>query len=569
MLRNSILYLCLLVGAFVLLPQYGCQPQVSEEKVPLPSPDPGNGGIQLPPDFGAVVVADSLGRGRHLAVNHNGDVYVHLRRLTPDSNAIMALRDTTGDGKADVIAGFSRVTGTGIRIHNDYLYYSDHTTVYRSPLQQGVLLPTSQTDTLVHLVEGRGHIDKPFTFDGKGNMYVNVGSMSNACQEEARTPGSPGINPCVELETRAGIWRFSDSERHQQQSLDKRYATGIRNAMGLAWSEAFQSLYAVSHGRDDLHRFWPDLFTEAQNVELPAEEFLQVSEGDDFGWPYCYYDHFKGQKLLNPEYGGNGVTVGICAEKKKPIMGFPGHWAPNDLLFYTGDLFPERYKNGAFIAFHGSWNRLGTNQAGFCVVFVPMQDGKPSGNWEVFADGFVGAVPVTSSNKARYRPCGLAQGPDGSLYVVDSQQGRVWRIMYYEEGLEEHPASEIAEAAIDTTQAASAQVPEALQAGKQVYDFYCMACHQDNGLGVSGMNPPLAGTDWVTGDKQRLIRVILNGMNEPIEINGETYQNAMASHRHLTDQQIADVLTYIRQSFGNNASAVSPEEVAAVRAGEG
>ena len=422
-----------LSAGLLLLLLFSCS-DIKEEKVKVIDPEIDNGGILLPDKFGAVVVADSLGRGRHVVVNDNGDIYVHLRRLTDEGHGIMALRDTTGNGKADIIRGFSEVTGTGIEIHNGYLYYSSRTEVYRSPMAEGNLLPSSHIDTLVHLVDGTGHMEKPFTFDGKGNMYVNVGSQSNACQEEQRSKGSPGIDPCIELETRAGIWKFDENTLHQKQDLSNRYATGIRNAVALKWNTQVDKLFALQHGRDDLHRFWPERFTEEENLDLPSEEFLEVEEGDDFGWPYCFWNPFKNQKLLNPEYGGDGVSTERCEGIKEPILGFPGHWAPNDLLFYQGDQFPEKYKHGAFIAWHGSWNRLGHEQAGFNVVFVPMENGRPSGNWEIFADGFKGPSPLESPGDAKYRPCGLAEGPDGSLYVVDSQKGKLWRIMYYKYG---------------------------------------------------------------------------------------------------------------------------------------
>ena len=113
-----------------------------------------------------------------------------------------------------------------------------------------------------------------------------------------------------------------------------------------------------------------------------------------------------------------------------PLIGFPGHWGPNDILFYQGDMFPEKYKHGAFIAFHGSWNRLGHNQAGFKVVFVPMQNGQVTGDYEVFADGFIGADSIKAPGEALHRPCGLAEGPDGSIYILDSVKGRLWRIVH-------------------------------------------------------------------------------------------------------------------------------------------
>ena len=547
---------------FLLILIFSCS--TDRKKAKLIDPDVNNGGILLPDKFAAIVVADSLGRGRHLAVNSNGDIYVHLRRKTDEGHAIIALRDTTGDGRADVREGFCEVTGTGIEIHNDYLYFASRTEIYRSPLQPGNLLPKQEVDTLVHMVDGSGHMEKTFAFDGAGNMLVNIGSQSNACQEEQRSKGSPGIDPCVELETRAGIWKFSDNELNQQQDISLQYATGIRNAVAVAWNTEVDKLYGLQHGRDDLHRFWPDFYTEEQNLDLPAEEFIDIDEGDDFGWPYCYWDPFKNQKLLNPEYGGDGVSTERCDGIKEPLIGFPGHWGPNDLLFYQGDMFPERYRNGAFIAWHGSWNRLGHDQAGYNVVFVPMQDGKPSGNWEIFADGFKGPKPLKSSGDARFRPCGLAEGPDGSLYVVDSQIGRVWRIMYYPKGVKNRVGVE-EEFVTDELELEDTETPAELLAGKTVYDNYCLPCHMANGMGAPGMNPPLVGTEFVLGDKERLIKIVLQGLNEPIEINGEIYQNVMASHAFLSDQQIADVLTFVRQSFGNDAPSISSTEVNEVR----
>jgi glucose/arabinose dehydrogenase len=112
------------------------------------------------------------------------------------------------------------------------------------------------------------------------------------------------------------------------------------------------------------------------------------------------------------------------------MVAFPGHMAPNGLLFYTGNQFPEKYKNGAFIAFHGSWNRSPLPQEGYYVAFVPFKDGKPSGEREIFAKGFAGVSVVNTPREAEHRPCGLAQGPDGSLFVTDDVKGSVYRISY-------------------------------------------------------------------------------------------------------------------------------------------
>jgi glucose/arabinose dehydrogenase len=413
----------------------GCGPQSPDGgKQPssvLPTADTDNGRISLPDDFGAMVVADTLGRVRHIAVNANGDIYVKLRTLK-DGKGILALRDTDGDGKMDKEEGFGDYTGTGIEIHNGYVYASSDSAVFRYRLSAEGLLPQLPGEAVItDFPNQRQHASKPFTFDDAGHIYVTVGAPSNACQEEMRTPGSPGMDPCPQLERHGGIWKFADKTGQTQDADGTRYATGIRNAVAISWNPQANSLYALQHGRDDLHRLWPDLYTQKDNEILPAEEFLQIDEGDDFGWPYCYFDQNQDKKIQAPEFGGDAKTQGRCENIKRPILAFPGHLAPNDLLFYTGDQFPERYKNGAFIAFHGSWNRAPEPQAGYFVVFVPMQDGKPSGDWEVFAQGFPQVEAVKSPNDAVYRPTGLAQGPDGSLYITDSMKGRIWRIMYY------------------------------------------------------------------------------------------------------------------------------------------
>ena len=134
-----------------------------------------------------------------------------------------------------------------------------------------------------------------------------------------------------------------------------------------------------------------------------------------------------------PEYGGDGgKAVGLCAKRASPVAAFPAHWAPNAIAVYKGAHFPSAYRNGIFIAFHGSWNRAPGPQQGFNVVFQPMHGGKPSGAYIVFADGFAG--PEKAAGKANYRPSGLAMGPDGALYVGDDKQGRIWRITYMTRG---------------------------------------------------------------------------------------------------------------------------------------
>jgi len=399
-----------------------------------------DGGITLPDGFCATVFADDLGRARHLAVAANGDVYVTRQasrrrddegELVVDApGGVLALRDGDGDGVADTQEDVNELAGTGIALHGGYLYYASTTEIWRVARAAGELIPGGVPELVVGGFPQQGqHASKPFTFDGEGNVYVTVGAPSNACQESMRTPGSPGTYPCPQLDLQGGIWRFDATATGQVHGTDgQRYATGIRNAMGLDWNHETGELYAMQHGRDSLFDLWDDMFTLERSAEVPAEEMFRISSGDNFGWPYCYYDPVSEEKVLAPEYGGDGVEVSRCADVGSPIAVFPAHWAPNDLLFYSGGTFPQHYEGGAFIAFHGSWNRMPYAQAGYQVTFQPFADGLPAGEYEVFADGFTGADEIKMPGEAEHRPGGLAQGPDGSLYVADDRGGRVWRI---------------------------------------------------------------------------------------------------------------------------------------------
>ena len=211
--------------------------------------------------------------------------------------------------------------------------------------------------------------------------------------------------------------------------MESRYATGLRNVVGLDWNNTTNTLFVMQHGRDGLHDIFPDMYDTKQSAELPAECMYELKEGVNCGWPYIYYDQFQKKKIVAPEYGGDGKKE-TTENFIDPVAAFPGHMAPNALLFYTGNMFPEKYKNGAFIAFHGSWNRAPEPQKGYLVAFVPFKDGKPSGDWEIFADNFAGGAAFVSPNKAKHRPCGLAQGPDGALYVSDDSGGTIYKITY-------------------------------------------------------------------------------------------------------------------------------------------
>ena len=392
--------------------------------------DADNGGINLPNGFGALVVSDGVGKARHIAVSEKGDIYVRLSKLK-DGKGTIILKDTNGDGKADESTGFSNFVGTGIAIGNGYLYESSDSSVVRYPMKNGSP-DESKPETIVTGLElYNEHGTKSLALDDKNHLYVTFGAPSNACQEKNRVKGSKGMTPCPILDWHGGVWQFDANKKNQKQADGLRYATGIRNIVGIDWNKKQGELYAMQHGRDQLANLYPDMYTNEQSAELPSEEFLLVKKNSDFGWPYCYHDRFQSKKILAPEYDGDGKNQGLCEGKEKPIMAFPGHWAPNALMFYTGDMFPAKYKNGAFICFHGSWNRAPLKQGGYFVAFVPFgKDGKPSGDYEVFADGFAGGPEVKNPGDAKARPMGLAQGTDGSIYITDSVKGKVWRVIH-------------------------------------------------------------------------------------------------------------------------------------------
>ncbi len=547
----------------------------------LPSGDPDNGGLILPDGFEAVVVADSVGRARHLAVNDNGDIYVKLR-YSNEAGENVALRDTDNDGKADVIQWFGVYDekgsyGTAMRIYQGHLYFSTAGSVMRQKLTPGKLIPEEEPEVIViddyrNAEYGYEHIAKPITFDKEGHIYVPFGAPGDICQQPKRQPGKPGHDPCLQLEWHGGVWQFDANKTGQMQKDGYRYATGIRSIVGMEWNPVDNTLYALQHGRDNMHRMWPDLYSPWQSAMLPAEEFLRVTEGSDAGWPYYYYDQMQGKKLLGPEYGGDGKKEGNGAEYLQPLIGFPGHWAPNDVHFYQGDQFPEHYKNGAFIAFHGSTIRDPYPQAGYFIGFVPFKDGAPSGPWEVFADGFSKVDTIVTTSQAGYRPMGIAMGPDGSLYISESEEGKIWRIMFKGDkssfGFEQLAKMEQRKQLpnIKTPDEASDDLtPLRAEAGSRVYDQHCRACHMADGKGDGTRFPPLDASEWVTGNKKRLIEILLNGLEGPITIKGESFVGTMPSLDYLTDQEISQVLTYIRMNFGNQADGVMENQVRTVR----
>jgi glucose/arabinose dehydrogenase len=397
-------------------------PATETENAPVPETD-----IKLPDGFSATIVADSLGHLRHIAINTNGDVYASFGSLK-DGKGIYMLNDVNKDGILDKIDSFADYPGTGIAIKDGYLYSASNTGVFRYKLNdEGRVIATDKPEEIVQGLVDKGlDNSKSIAIDDENNLYVSVGSYNDACREEGSGKGIPG---CPLRDSVGGIWQFKTDKLHQSYGDGIHYAMGIKNAVGLAWNPNTHSLFATQHGRGRFDDRFPQYYTSEQSQELPAETLYELHKGSDAGWPFVYYDPFQKKLILAPEYGGDGKKQ---APKKylDPIVAFPAHLGPDDLLFYTGKMFPEKYNNGAFVAFHAQSPAL---KQGYFVAFVPFKDGKPSGDWEIFADNFAGEDLKNPTGPIQYRPTGLAQGPDGALYVSDDVKGTIFKITYSNE----------------------------------------------------------------------------------------------------------------------------------------
>jgi glucose/arabinose dehydrogenase len=383
--------------------------------------DPDNGGLVLPDGFCATVVASQLGPVRQLVVAPNGDVYAALSGKPGDNTGgVLAFRDKDGDGKPDERASFGPGGGNDVKVHNGYVYFALNDRIVRYRLGEGKLEPPGKEEMVVSgLPSEGGHVAKSLVFGPADVMYVNIGSKTNSCQKTDRLPASPGLDPCTELQRRAGIWRFSATRLGQQFADGQRFATGLRNTMALAIQPGTDALFAVVHGRDQLADNWG--FSNEVNANNPAEELVRVESGADYGWPYCYYSNQYKKKVLAPEYGGDGKKTGRCTSARNPLLAFPGHWAPMAIAFYSSDAFGPKYRDGLFVAFHGSWNRDPLPQEGYRVVFVPFTQGKPAGGYSTFATEKGGPTSLRAS--------GVAVGTDGSLYISADQNGKIWKVV--------------------------------------------------------------------------------------------------------------------------------------------
>jgi glucose/arabinose dehydrogenase len=225
-------------------------------------------GITLPDGFCATVFADNIGHARQMAVAPDGTLYVNTwsgiyynNDTPPPGGFVVALKDNKGDGRADVIERFGDTVasggqgGTGLAFYNGMIYVEFNDRIVRYPLAPNEIAPKSAGETVVSGLPATGdHPMHPFLITPKGDLFVDLGSATNACEKQNRFPHSQGNDPYTEKMTRAGIWRYDANKIDQRFSTAERFASGLRNSEGL-FVDAAGRIFATQHGRDQLREF--------------------------------------------------------------------------------------------------------------------------------------------------------------------------------------------------------------------------------------------------------------------------------------------------------------------------
>ncbi len=373
------------------LPAPFATPSASKGSQVVPVPE--NPVLNVPLGFSVNLFAEGFDLPRWLSVTPTGDVLLAETR----QNQILLLRDTDGNGAADVTKVFAGPENGlsqpfGMAFGGGYFFVGNTGEVLRFPYTAGQEQLAGTGEIIAELPTG-GHSTRTVVVSPDAQkLYVSIGSASNV--EEEPLP-------------RASV-QVMNLDGSEQQT----FASGLRNPVGLDFNPISGQLYTTVNERDGL------------GDDLVPDYLTGLSGGDFFGWPYAYMR----PDLLDPRRTENGQSQrpDLAAATQTPDVLFQAHSAPLGLAFYDGQAFPQEYRNGAFVAFHGSWNR--DEGTGYKLVFAPFDAaGNARGDYQDFLTGFLTdpAGPTTWG-----RPAGLAVQPDGSLLFTDDANGRIYRVQY-------------------------------------------------------------------------------------------------------------------------------------------
>jgi len=349
----------------------------------VPATDQNIGQLKVPAGFNIRKFADKLGKPRIITVSSSGTVYTSDR----EAGVIMMLRDNDNDKVAEVKQIVANIKQAhGLTIHNGKLYIVAVREVYSATINADGTL--GQPSMIIdNLPDGGQHPNRTIAFGPDGLMYITVGSTCNSCPEP---------NP-----QNATILRSNADGTNMVI-----YAKGLRNTIGFGWHPQTGEFWGMDHGIDWL----------GDNEQM--EELNLIEQNGNYGWPYIY-----GEGKYNPGDRPKGDTTyqEYLKMTKLPTLTYTAHAAPMQLAFYSGNMFPEEFRNDAFITMRGSWNR--SNPVGYSVVRLHFENGKPV-RFEDFLTGFL----VNTSRAHFGRPVGLAVHSDGSLLVGDDTNGVIYRI---------------------------------------------------------------------------------------------------------------------------------------------
>jgi glucose/arabinose dehydrogenase len=344
--------------------------------------------LQLPSGFSINVYRTGLGQARMLGV-HGEHVYV----TQPMQGNVLRLIDANLDGvaEAQAVVASDLPMVHGIAFHDDEVFLANVHSVYRGTVQPDGSF-SALTEIIGDLPDGGQHALRTLGVGPDELLYISVGSDCDACRES---------NP-----EHATILR---STLLGQPAANRTIlASGLRNTIGFGWHPVSDALWGMDHGSD-----W-------RGDDLPPEELNAITAGKDYGWPYCFGDRQIDPVIQDPP---DTTKAAYCAETEPPVLLNQAHQAPIGFTFYAGATFPERYLNGAFVAFHGSWNRKPAT--GYRVAFIAFEEGAPLAI-ESFVDGFL----INDGTATFGRPAGIAVAPDGALLFTDDTNGIVYRVQY-------------------------------------------------------------------------------------------------------------------------------------------